>query len=57
MKDLRTDKLFKEVEQEASRGKPNSLWRLQWMFIKAMYKELCAMRDYINSPDEMNRHL
>ncbi|WP_157937375.1 hypothetical protein [Vibrio lentus] len=52
-----TDKLLKEVEQQAAAGKPNSLWRLQWMFIKSMYRELCAMREFINSPDKMNRHL
>lgn len=53
----KTDRLIKELEQEASNGKVTSFSRLMLMALRAILKELRDLREYINSPDEMNRHL
>ncbi|WP_425628530.1 hypothetical protein [Vibrio neptunius] len=53
----KTDQLIKEIEQEAAKGKVNSFSRLMLMALKAILKELRDIRTFMNSPDEMNRHL
>ncbi|NAW57771.1 MULTISPECIES: hypothetical protein [unclassified Vibrio] len=57
MSSTKTDRIISELEQEASKGKVNSFSRLMLMALRAILKELRDIRQFVNSPDEMNRHL
>ncbi|AIU66872.1 hypothetical protein ABF162_07515 [Vibrio coralliilyticus] len=60
--------ILSEVDKEIAKNKPASWARLMWQGVKAKFakqdtklaelkRELNELREFINSPDEMNRHL
>lgn len=53
----KSEKLLNEAEQVAAGTKVNSFGRLMLGLAREIVKELRELREFMNSPDDLNRHI